>query len=77
LLFSSNVQNVFATGRTINGSNLNDMWHITILKYDGRGVEQWVRTYDDPYGTTDFCRSEHMVRAVQGLEQKEIKLVKR
>ena len=45
--------NVYVTGRTISGTNLNYTWNMTTIKYDGRGVQQWVRTYDNPYGDAD------------------------
>ena len=45
--------NVYVTGRSISGTNLNYTWNMTTIKYDGRGQEQWVRTYDNPYGEAD------------------------
>jgi len=45
--------NVYVTGRTISGTNLNYTWNMTTIKYDGRGEQQWVRTYDNPYGDAD------------------------
>ena len=48
-----NYGNVYVTGRTIIGANLDYTWSMTTIKYDARGVQQWVRRYDNPYGTAD------------------------
>ncbi|MEO5675119.1 MAG: SBBP repeat-containing protein [Chitinophagales bacterium] len=45
----SEAGNVYVTGRTFNGTN-ND---ILLIKYDNNGTQQWVRTYNNGFGSEE------------------------